>query len=337
MTKERMVYLGTAGGVFEARGNGGAWETRPLGLQGKGLVALVADHKNHRRIFAGTGRGGVWRSDDGGQTWQDITGDILYRTVFSLVQHPNTGELYVGTEPASVFKSADGGESWTDCEQLRTLPTTVDWTFPNPPHVAHVKEMGLCADDPSLIFCAVEEGWLVRSRDGGQTWENIKDGVDFDSHAVSYMPDDPSIVIACTGQGMFRSTDGGDHFADANNGLTRRYLAPIAVRPDAPRVLYAGASEGVPPMWRKRPQGADAGFYRSEDQGASWEELRGGVDTVIKGAPRALTIDPADPDTIFVGTGQGDGAVWLTENGGESFRQILGDLPFVRSIVLANR
>src|SRR5206468_2821856 len=121
----------------------------------------------------------------------------------------------------------DGGESWTDCEQLRTLPTTVDWTFPNPPHVAHVKEMALCADDPALVLGAVEEGWLVRSKDGGQTWENIKDVVDFDSHAVSYMPDNPQVVIACTGQGMFRSTDGGDHFVDANNGLTRRYLAPI--------------------------------------------------------------------------------------------------------------
>jgi photosystem II stability/assembly factor-like uncharacterized protein len=331
---ERTLLVGTAAGLFEARGNGGSYEMRPLGLQGKGFVAVIADYKDPRRLYAGTGKGGVFRSEDNGATWQDITGTIIYKPIFSIAQHPRTGELYVGTEPSSVFKSTDGGDTWVDCEHLKTLPTTKEWTFPNPPHVSHVKEIALRADDPSRIFCAVEEGWLLRSNDGGKTWENIQDGVDFDSHSVVYMPDNPQVIIACTGQGMFRSTDGGDHFVDANQGLNRRYLAPIVVRPDNPKVLYAAASQGVPPMWFSRPQGADAGFYRSENQGVSWEELRGGVNDVIQGAPRCMAVDAEHPDTMFVGTAIREGSVWMTENGGESFRQILGPLPPVRSVLV---
>ncbi len=230
----------------------------------------------------------------------------------------------MGTGPSAVFKSTDRGDTWTDCEQLRSLPETVEWTFPNPPHVSHVNGLALCDGDPLFIFGAIEEGWLIRSRDGGNTWQNIEDGTEFDSHSVAIMPDNPSVVISTSGTGGYRSSDGGDHFVESNKGLDHRYIAQLVAHPARAEVIYTAAASGPPPAWR-RPEGAATSFYRSEDQGLSWDRLSGGLPDLFKAGPRAVAGDPEDPDAFLVG--MSDGAVWMSDDGGESFRRILEGLP----------
>src|SRR6266508_3416280 len=135
-TSDRVLYIGTADGLFEATPNGGTYQTRPLGLEGKGAVRYpTVDAEDPRRLYAGTSLEGMWRSEDGGQSWQEINRGILYKEMFSLAQNPVTGELYAGSQPAAIFKSANGGDSWTDCTGVRELPETIHWTFPRPPHV----------------------------------------------------------------------------------------------------------------------------------------------------------------------------------------------------------
>ena len=126
--------------------------------------------------------------------------------------------MFVGTGPASVFKSTDSGDHWTFCEQLHKLPETIDWTFPNPPHIAHVKGLALSRDDPNIVLGAIEEGWLIRSKDGGETWTTLKTGTEFDSHTVKVMADNPSVLLSTSGDGIFRSEDLGDHFVPADEG-----------------------------------------------------------------------------------------------------------------------
>src|SRR6266571_1422650 len=123
-----------------------------------------------RVLYIGTNDGVYCAQPNGGEDWTEINKGIIYKEVWSLLQNPETGEILVGTGPASVFKSTDRGESWIDCEQLRSLPETKEWTFPNPPHVAHVKGLDVRG---SRIMGAVEEGWVVRSTDNGQTWQDI--------------------------------------------------------------------------------------------------------------------------------------------------------------------
>ncbi len=338
MTKaaDRVLYVGTDAGIYEAVPNGGGYVARLLGLEDAGPIRAnpIVDARDPRRLYVGTGEEGMQRSDDGGATWHEIDKGIRYKSVWSVAQHPETGELYAGTEPSAVFKSTNGGDTWTHCQQLHKLPETRDWSWPGPPHIHHVKGMGLCAQDPQRIFGAIEEGWAIRSQDGGQTWQCIKDGVHMDGHSATYMPDDPGVIGFVSGTGFYRSEDGGDHFEKSCKGLDRRYLTPLAVHPARPRVLFVAGSELPPPWWR-RPEGANTGFYRSEDQGRSWEELRGGVTEHFHAGPRAIAIDPADPDTVAVSLT--DGRVWLTEDGGESFRQILSDLPSAAGLCFARR
>ncbi len=336
MAGDRLIYIGTMEGLYVAEQHNGGYTARPLGLQGKGAIRapVVVDGRDPRRLYAVTSRAGVFRSEDGGQTWHECNEGIVYREVWSIAQAPQTGTLYIGTGPAVVYKSTDGGDTWTECEHIKTLPTTKDWTFPNPPHVAHVKGLAIHPDDPDFVFGAVEEGWLVRTKDGGRTWENIKEGTDFDSHYVAFVPGFPNVVLSTAGEGFYRSEDGGDHFVESIAGLEQRYLAQVVVHPARPQVLFTAGAAVPPPGWR-RPEGADAGFYRSEDLGRSWHRLTGGLPAHIHPAPRAVANDPADPDTVCVGLT--DGTIWLTENGGESFRQILAGLPQIGSLSLAHR
>jgi len=335
-TSDRLLYVGTTEGLYRAETDGARYEAELIGLQGKGAVRspLVADKDEPRRLYAGTTRAGMQRSDDGGTTWREINEGIVYKEIWSLEQHPMTGELFAGTGPASIFKSSDGGETWVELEEMKRLRSTKEWTFPTPPHVAHVKGMSLAADDPRLIYGAVEEGWCVRSRDGGQSWDNLIEGVEFDLHYVRVMPDDAATIIATSGNGVFRSEDGGDSWKECRQGLTHRYHAAPVVNAARPNVLSTAAAAVPPPGWR-RPEGADAAFFRSENRGESWERLRGGLPDHFTAAPRATAGDPDDPDAYFVG--MTDGSVWMSEDGGESFREILNGLPQISSVRVARR
>lgn len=333
---DRFLYVGTADGLYQAGSDGNGTKSFPLGLQGKGALRspVVIDRMDPRRLYAGTSRGGVYRSEERGQTWREINEGIVYKEAWSIVQHPKTGDLYVGTGPSSVFKSTDGGDTWIDCEQLRSLPETKDWTFPQPPHVSHVKGLAVSKDDPALVFGAIEEGWVIRSKDAGKTWQNIQEGVEFDAHSVAVMPDNPAVILATSGKGVYRSVNGGDSFIESSRGLDCRYMAQLVVHPQRPNLLFTAAAAVPPPFWH-RAEGAVSSFYRSENQGASWERLSGGLPNHFKAAPRAVAGDPEDPDIFFVG--MTDGTVWMSEDGGESFRQILSDLPQVTSIRVAYR
>jgi len=335
LSSDRILYVGTEDGLHIAEATGNEYRSRPLALQGKGAVRspVVIDRTDRRCLYAATCRGGMHRSEDSGQTWREINDGILYKETWCVVQHPKTGELFVGTGPSSVFKSADGGDHWVDCERLRDLPETIDWTFPRPPHVSHIKGLALSPDDPMVILGAVEEGWLIRSQDGGKSWRNIKEGVEFDAHSVAVMPDDPAVVIVTSGQGVYKSTNGGDSFVDSSRGLDCRYMAQLVCHPARPKVLFSAAAAVPPPLWR-RPEGAQSAFYRSENQGESWERMSGGLPDNFTAAPRATAGDPEEPNAFFVG--MTDGTIWLSQDGGESFRQILGGLPSVSSIRVAH-
>ena len=324
------LFVATSQGVFRASRNGGAGETHALGLQDHGGIRwLLADRDDPARLWAATEREGVWRTDDGGRTWAEKNQGLVYKHAYSLAQHPETGELYVGTEPACIFKSSDGAETWTELQSLRRLGTREDWTFPGPPYIPHVRGLGLCRSDPDVIFGAVEEGWLIRSTDGGASWDNLKDGTDFDSHTVTVLPGDPDVIVSTSGDGLYRSEDGGRTFTDAGAGIAYRYLTHIAVHPARPEILFTAGAEVAPPGWG-RPGGPGAEIYRSEDAGKSWRRLTGGLPNRLEPAPRAVAGNPRDPDALYVGLH--DGEIWASPDGGEGFARLAAGLPPVLGI-----
>jgi photosystem II stability/assembly factor-like uncharacterized protein len=303
-----------------------------LGLSGSGGIRtpVVVDVNTPSTMYVTTSRDGFFRSTDSGDTWQESNKGIVFKEAWSLEQHPTTGSLFLGTGPGSIFRSDDRGLSWQECDGLNALKSRKSWTFPGPPYTAHVKGLGLCESDPDLVWGAVEVGWLVRSKDGGQTWENIRNGESHDSHTVTVLPDDPMTIVSTSGEGVFRSEDGGDTFVEANVGVERRYMANIAVHKARPDVLFTAGAKGSPRGWDDIPEGADTWVYRSDDRGRTWERLTDGLPDPLRGGPRAVAIDPSDPNVVLIGLV--DGTIWESRNGGNSFSLLAEGLPPVNGI-----
>lgn len=328
----RRLLIGTGAGVFVATPDDrGGYALRATGPEDCSVSAVLLDKDDPRRIYAATRNEGLWVSPDGGASWQERNRGILYKDLWYLAQHPRSGEIYLAGRPPSIFKSADRGETWTHLRSLHTLEESLHWTMPRAPHIAHVKHIALREDDPTWVCAAIEEGWLVRSTDGGQSWVTLKQGVAFDAHAVMAWPDDPRLLLATTGEGVFRSENGGDTFSRSDQGIEApfsrgAYVSPPGMHPARPEVVFVGAAEVPPPIWHTRREGAGSSFYRSDDRGRTWKKLPGeGLPGPLPGAVRSCVADPWDPDRFYFGTT--DGQVWVTPDGGASFRLVAESLP----------
>ena len=325
-----VIYIATVNGLYRAEQVGGKWLTRHPALENLGTITTpVLDPEFPERVVAATMRAGIFRTMDGGANWEEINLGLSSQEVWSLSRHLVTGDLYAGTSPAALFKSTDGGNRWTECEEIQNLPERGSWSFPPPPHIPHIKQIALSEVDARLIFAAVEEGWVIRSRDGGATWKNLKEGVSFDAHCVWVSPEDPSLVVCTSGEGVYRSTNGGDTFVSSNKGLDRTYMSPVVAHVARPRILFTAAAEVPPPLW-DRPRGACSAVFRSEDSGSSWNRLTEGLPDPITPAIRAIEILPENPDYLLVG--MFDGTLWMSPNGGKSFQQIVGGLPSITGL-----
>jgi photosystem II stability/assembly factor-like uncharacterized protein len=329
-------YAGTADGLLLIeRGSDGRASARALGLATTGgfRAPTVVDCRIPRRLYVGTLREGVFRSDDGGETWSEINQGIVYKDIWSLVQHPKSGTLYAGTSPAGVFKSDDGGDSWQACDTLWQLPTTREWHGPVAPFLSRMKDLSVSDDDPNVVLGAIEEGWLVRSNDGGATWQQVSSGVPHDSHTIRFVPGAKNGMVLGTNDGWLRSEDGGETWSPSNAGLEPRSYtpAPLVTRASRPGVLFSSVCGVGPGGWSK-PGGGDSAFCRSDDGGHSWRTLTAGLPQPMAPIPRAIAINPEKPDGYVAGTT--DGSVWVSDDG-ETFEQLLSGLTNVMTLTPA--
>ncbi|MCH7482373.1 MAG: hypothetical protein IIC31_06040 [Chloroflexi bacterium] len=336
-TNGHTLYLGTGDGLYLAEPGAKGYSARLAGFAGNGgfRAAVVVDCDEPETLYAGTTTSGMFRSRDAGRTWDEINAGIVHKAIWSIAQDPRTGTLFVGTSPANVFVSADRGDSWSACEGLERIPTTKGWTGPVPPHVSRLKSLALTAEDPLAVYGAIEEGWAVRSLDGGKTWEQIDNGVDHDGHGIAVSAEEPEVVVASTGKGMFRSEDRGAHFEPANEGLDgRRYTSsPLVGHPDRPGLLLSAVTAAGPGSWMTRPAGGESAFARSEDGGRTWRVSAEGLPQPCVAVPRGLAAAADDPDLWF--TGMTDGTVWMSHDGARSFERVLDGLPPVMSVTVA--
>ncbi len=107
------------------------------GIDGR-PTCLAADPLTHGRVWCGTHRSGVFRSDDGGGSWQSV--GLEGRLIMTITASPADRDVvWVGTEPSEVWRSADAGSSWAQTSRLETLPSSSQWSFPPRPDTHHVR------------------------------------------------------------------------------------------------------------------------------------------------------------------------------------------------------
>ena len=207
------VWVGTKEGIVVIeRAAGDGWTIGRRLLEDKHISAILTEPESGL-TFAGAFHGSVQVSADGGKTWEMRNSGLTEHDVYSLaaVRRNEGTRLYLGTEPAHIFCSDDLGRRWRELTNMRSVPSVPKWKFPVPPHIAHTKHITFAPGDPKIVYACIEVGALLKSRDAGETWEQIE-GVYEDVHRLAIHPKDPNRLYVVTGHGLYVSSDGGASF-----------------------------------------------------------------------------------------------------------------------------
>lgn len=270
------------------------------GLAGHRPTCLAADPRTSGRAWCGTGRGGVFRSDDRGSSWEAVgLGDHRITTIAA---DPTTVDtVWVGTEPSAVWYSSNGGSTWERTRDLEELPSSSDWSFPPRPDTHHVRWIAVHPHLPGRLWVAVEAGALVSTTDGGRSWRDRVPGGPFDTHELAIHPDRPEMLRVAAGDGYFESADGGLDWATPRQGLDVGYLRSVAIDPGQPDVVVVSAASHAHAAYVAGR--SDGRIYRREGQGR-WER-------VVHGRP-----DPPRTIAPLLRPGAGPGELWAADERG---------------------
>jgi photosystem II stability/assembly factor-like uncharacterized protein len=230
--------------------------------------------------------------------------------VFSIAVSAAEGAVYAGTEPSALFRSDDGGETWRELTALLELPSRPTWRFPPRPWTSHVRWIAPSPHDADLLLVGIELGGLMRSTDGGASWQDHRPGAQRDVHSLAWHPRVEERAYEAGGGGAAWSDDAGDTWQPADAGRDRHYTWAVAVDPDDPNAWYVSASTG--PFAAHGGKDPQARIYAWRN--GAWGALAGGLPDPLHAMPYALL---ATNGRLFAGLA--DGQLWETTDRGESW------------------
>jgi len=285
---DQILYAAVLGGMYKSRDAGATWTWAGTGLEANAQTTSVAvDPVHPETVYAS--QGDVFRSVDGGQTWKFIR---VGGFAFQVAVPPRGSRVVFAATTTGIFRSSDGGVTWSRMTQ--GLP----------------KSYGarLIAFDPSSqrrMYAFLQEdfnasvGMLVRSTDGGTTWQVIRKGLQ-QLLSLAVDPRARGTLYAGTDQGLYKSTDGGTTWR--RTGFADASVLTLQVHPRL-GFIYAGT---------------DAGLFRSDDGGATWTRLFQGLEGKLT---YALAFSPASAQTLYAAIGDSfeRGGVFKSGDGGRTW------------------
>lgn len=340
LSQPDIIYAGTAsGGVWKTTGGGQTWIPIFEDEATASIGALTIDQSNPSIIWVGTGEGnprnslnggkGVYKSLDGGRSWQ-LMGLESTRNIHRILVDPNdSNTVYVGAigspwgahPERGVFKTTDGGKTWTHI--LKTNEHS------------GVADMVMDPSNPGKIIVAMwehfREPWFFKSggagsglfitHDGGANWKQItdKEGLpkgELGRIGLAIAPSNPDRIYALVEakkNGLYVSEDGGESWKLVNdkNDIGNRpfYYSDIFVDPTNEYKVYSVFTY----------------VNVSIDGGKSFEELMPayGVDNGVHPDHHAWWIHPTNGKFMLDGN---DGGLNLTRDGGKTWR-FMGNIP----------
>ncbi len=273
----------------------GSW-SKIGGPEGGVVKVILRDTQNSDILYAGTFGGGVYKSLDSGNTWQETDEGLLIPVINTMDINPQNPEiLYAGTdifsEDGGLYKSTNGGASWIHISSLPFTPGSyvinaiaIDKLHPETLYVASYFPQG-----GSMIVKSMDEGasWILTNYPGYSVWCLIIDTVN------------TNIVYAGISGGVAKSVDGGINWQISPLPYPYPRVYSIAVDPSDNDVVYTGTTAGV---------------YKSVDAGSTWVLIK-------EGETANVTIDPDDPLHVFQGT-WGDG-IFESVDAGSSWTHLI--------------
>jgi photosystem II stability/assembly factor-like uncharacterized protein len=302
--------------------------------RGGRVVAVAGDPVNKFTFYQGTTGGGVWKTDDGGINWANVSdGFFATGSVGAMAVAPsNPNVIYVGMGEAcfrgnashgdGVYRSTDAGKSWTKLGLEATRQIGRLEVHPTNPDIAWVAALG--------------DGWgpnpdrgVFRTRDGGRSWQKVLYRSE-NAGAIDLVldPANPDVLYATTlemrrypwgfrsagpGTAIYKSTNGGDTWTDLSDkpGLPKgdKGRIGIALAPSRPNRVWAIIDAA----------GAAQGIYRSEDAGETWTQLTDNPDlTQRPWYYHHIVADPKNADVLWALNVN----LWKSTDGGTTFVEV---------------
>lgn len=235
------------------------------------------------------GDGGIYYSENGGETWEHTVIEenrflMVSLDILSLAVHPgNSDILYLGAKKEGLYKSYSRGRSWY---QITGIEKNIS-------DGADVYDIAIDPQNPDRIYLAVKQnkkGRVFRSENSGESWEEVYVIAD-KKHIVSKVAIDnynPSVIyIGTTEGGFLKSEDCGKTwqivkwFEDA--------VSEIAINSQDTQEIYVGLSH--------------SGVYKTNDKGGVWSSLEENLEEFDGGKEvSAIAIDPRNQNTIYIGS-----------------------------------
>lgn len=317
------IYIAMPDALLLVRRQDGAWHGERR-LEGLPAQCVAADPLRPEIVYCGTFGRGLWRSVDAGATWRQVGEDTFRSPQITAVAVSGMerasahgigeqGIIYAGTEPSTLYRSEDGGATWRELTELLTLPSAPTWSFPPRPYTSHVRAIGLDPKAAGRLYVAIEAGALVRSVDGGRTWEDRRPSGPFDTHTLGLPTQLPGRIYSAAGdgfmgpgQGFAESRDAGDTWERPGAGLEHHYLWGLAVDSGDPETLVVSAAHS--PNQAHNPTAAVSAIYRREGGGSAgqrWQRVVDGLPAERGLLASVLAANQAEPGVFYAANNRG--------------------------------
>ena len=341
-----IFYVGAAsGGVFKTEDGGASWEAIFDDQPSLSIGDVALAPSNPEIIYVGTGEAnagggslaydglGIFRSDDGGNSWIHLGLDES-GSIGRLVVHPANpdicyvaamGRLFSNNDQRGVFKTTNGGTTWENVLFLSDSTGAIDIVIhPEHPDTIYAA-MWERVRRPSRRSYGGPTCGLYRTYDGGNNWTELTNGLPSPSPnvgriGVSISQSDPEILYTIYADkigyfdGVYKTTNNGDSWNRVNDGALSYIFASygwwfgrIRVDPTDPDIVY----------------GIGFDLYKSSNGGNSWSNISGWYVHVDQ---HGLNAHPLNNNFVVLGN---DGGVYISQNGGSSFTH-LENLPITQ-------
>jgi photosystem II stability/assembly factor-like uncharacterized protein len=265
-------------------------------------IVVIGLHPTNPNILYVATNDYIYKSRDGGATWENLSKGMSHSRVIALAVDPvYPATVYAGTKGDAVYKSYDGGQRWVSLRAGLddvTISSVVNQFVFDP------------ADNTHLLV-ATTMG-VFETKNGGESWQKRMDGMKEVLMVVTLAldPTRPAILYAGTSGGVYKSVNEAGRWEKANNGLvppemikSSRALGVtvMLVDPFAPDTVYAATL---------------AGLYKSTDQAKSWTRIAQSLpDQMIS----AMVLDRAQTGTLYVASREG---VHRSTDGGLTWKPV---------------
>lgn len=264
---------------------------------GGALNDIVLDPKDSSRLYVSADRSGLWRSQDGGASWEfSLIAPFPHRVQ---IAYPTPGQ------PPVMYLAGDGG-----LRLVRSLDYGQTWEQKLPPNIPHGKDAFVPPDQPNWVYLAVDPpgGGLYKSTDLGETWAIMSGTSGLQVSTVAFDPDHPDLnmVIGTASGQVYTTIDDGVTWSNPitfTNGIGQLYFAPTLY--NGKRSLFA-----IPCDYEGQCNNGDTS-YQSTDGGQTWTPLQNGL---VFG----LAFHDSIPGLMWAAAGDGS----YSEDGGTTWNPV---------------